>query len=792
MENVLQAYLMADGLTVDGTYYKAPASKYAMQKWVRDHYGMQYKNPIEFAPTENLDKMVEDHYGACVFHWLLRQVDSGFKSLSLHNMPSSWIIMHTPEDRAVRYEELWLEMVNTYEALHEQLEDTEENRKAKDANIKEAVAAKLAKAWENAVPDVKLPYMHIALDSQARGQGSYGSVLLHCTLDKTERAVLKDFTDPALHRRLRYCAVELYMNTVAHFAAPTTVAPCLGYGAQICPDQSAFLIMKYGGETLADFLTSRGSGIPIQAMRQLVIDLFRGISDLHAAGIVHGDLKGNNVLVQENLTDVNVVRSSFIPAQPDWVSPVDSLTALKGKKVNRKLMPNLRYHIGFVCPGIPEGLHVLDLNTVRTICLLEALWQANTAHQGLPGDRPSKEVAMQFLIANDGHVRNHDRHQQRVLEEAFAGHSLVSVLRVEYIRDSFGAPHDFYAWFVVPAKRVWLYPVLSFRMRHHRGTVYAARHSDLSRGRTPKCGTRPGPLQHPGYLMLGIPTSLPNSGDAIPHRLSVLLLDAQNEHRLDFTNSRRQKIQHVLAAARQASIPINWTMWYRPWQTESSSDGFFDDGVGYLTSSEGVPREGAPPATDAFIDGLGPNSDAEQRNHAFLCGNMNAFDSDNISMHHESCYKNVRIAVSSQDPTPTAIVIMGAYVSQCVLHTTLAAVQLGYSVIIVEDACVSYSNLTNVEPENVTATIEGHMDLLHRCAVVLNCADFIQGITQGTKAYGHQPGVVPITRHVHFAPSHIPRTSAAETEPPQQNESDDISAATCMLPAEGAKPNAVK
>ncbi|KAK3251786.1 hypothetical protein CYMTET_38875 [Cymbomonas tetramitiformis] len=288
-------------------------------------------------------------------------------------------------------------------------------------------------------------------DSQATGQGSYGSVLLHCTLDKTERAVLKDFTDPALHRRLRHCAVELYMNTVAHFAAPTTVVPCLGYGAQICPDHSAFLVMKYGGETLADFLTSRGSGIPIQAMRHLVIDLFRGISDLHAAGIVHGDLKGNNVLVQENLPDVgghslklidfglarfhrtdsmaplppvNVVRSSFIPAQPDWVCPDDSLAALKGKVVYRKLMPTFRYHVGFVCPGIPEGLHVLDLNTVRTICLLEALWQAKTAKEGLPGDRPSKEAAMQFLIDNDTHLRKHDHHQQRVLDEAFAGHSL--------------------------------------------------------------------------------------------------------------------------------------------------------------------------------------------------------------------------------------------------------------------------------------------------------------------------------------------------------------------------------
>ena len=86
---------------------------------------------------------------------------------------------------------------------------------------------------------------------------------------------------------------------------------------------------------------------------------------------------------------------------------------------------------------------------------------------------------------------------------------------------------------------------------------------------------------------------------------------------------------------------------------------------------------------------------------------MNAFDSDNISISHESCYRNVRDAVSSQHPTPTGIVIVGAYVSQCVMHTTLAAVQLRYRVVVVEDACVSYRSLADVTPGDLAATVLG-------------------------------------------------------------------------------------
>ncbi|KAK3272756.1 hypothetical protein CYMTET_18965 [Cymbomonas tetramitiformis] len=194
---------------------KAPATKYASEKWVRSHYGMQYKQPIVFAPSADLDKMVEDHFVACVLHWLLRQVDSGFKvsihahadtdekalaltaqlkelGISMSKTLKKWeahkmskdgagkatfigdhsvivlaeydvfLDMHTPEDRAELYEELWTEMVNTYEAIHDRLEDTKENRKLKAKSIKEA-ATKLDRAWENVVPDVKLPYMHIAL-----------------------------------------------------------------------------------------------------------------------------------------------------------------------------------------------------------------------------------------------------------------------------------------------------------------------------------------------------------------------------------------------------------------------------------------------------------------------------------------------------------------------------------------------------------------------------------------------------------------------------------------------------
>ncbi|KAK3244989.1 hypothetical protein CYMTET_45424 [Cymbomonas tetramitiformis] len=150
--------------------------------------------------------MVEDHYVACVLLWLLRQVDSGANvtvhahadtdekaaslsarlkelGISMRKTLKKWEAHKMSKDQAgkatfiERYKELWLEIVNTYEALlHEQLEDTEENRKAKAANIKEA-ATKLAKAWENAVPDAKLPYMHVALVHLPRAILKHGTNL---------------------------------------------------------------------------------------------------------------------------------------------------------------------------------------------------------------------------------------------------------------------------------------------------------------------------------------------------------------------------------------------------------------------------------------------------------------------------------------------------------------------------------------------------------------------------------------------------------------------------------------
>ena len=101
---------------------------------------------------------------------------------------------------------------------------------------------------------------------------------------------------------------------------------------------------------------------------------------------------------------------------------------------------------------------------------------------------------------------------------------------------------------------------------------------------------------------------------------------------------------------------------------------------------------------------------------------------DNISELASSPYRNLLEAVTSQQPAPTVIVIMGAYVSQCVLHTALAAQQLGYCIIIVEDACVAYPTLNNVAPDKLEQVVEGHWDLLTRCAVVLNVEDFISGI----------------------------------------------------------------
>ncbi|KAK3248277.1 hypothetical protein CYMTET_42256 [Cymbomonas tetramitiformis] len=100
-----------------------------------------------------------------------------------------FIDMHTPEDVAERYELLGVCLVDTYEAIHDLREDTLDNRKIKAEAVRTA-AVRLAKAWEDVVPDVKIPYMHIALEASCDEKqsnrknkvteaGEQGQVLLH-------------------------------------------------------------------------------------------------------------------------------------------------------------------------------------------------------------------------------------------------------------------------------------------------------------------------------------------------------------------------------------------------------------------------------------------------------------------------------------------------------------------------------------------------------------------------------------------------------------------------------------
>lgn len=142
-------------------------------------------------------------------------------------------------------------------------------------------------------------------------QGGYASVHKNCTVDRSELVVVKSFlqhdsaissTAPEKKRskRKQYqnCAKEMVMTRLASEASPKFVVPCLRYGVYKLADVP-FLVMPQRGCTLWKYLQEPPVGLLTPAIRlELAQSLLLAVVQLHASKIAHGDLKGNNVLVE--------------------------------------------------------------------------------------------------------------------------------------------------------------------------------------------------------------------------------------------------------------------------------------------------------------------------------------------------------------------------------------------------------------------------------------------------------------------------------------------------------------
>jgi len=123
-------------------------------------------------------------------------------------------------------------------------------------------------------------------------EGGFGRVTLDCVVGGTQRVAIKEF------KNAKECMHELVMGKMACDVS-IGVLPILKYGISV--RGFPFLVTPQEGVTLWEFL-SRRHITPVEKI-DLLSQLVKVMGDLHTAELIHGDLKGNNLLVCDSILD---------------------------------------------------------------------------------------------------------------------------------------------------------------------------------------------------------------------------------------------------------------------------------------------------------------------------------------------------------------------------------------------------------------------------------------------------------------------------------------------------------
>ncbi|KAJ6566670.1 kinase-like domain-containing protein [Mycena capillaripes] len=92
-------------------------------------------------------------------------------------------------------------------------------------------------------------------------------------------------------KRMQFCKEALVWQGLRHFS----IIPFLGIDRHTFPSSFCMVSpwMKHG--TILKYLNDRGR----EEMHRLILDIAQGLDYLHSVKVVHGDLRGNNILISD-------------------------------------------------------------------------------------------------------------------------------------------------------------------------------------------------------------------------------------------------------------------------------------------------------------------------------------------------------------------------------------------------------------------------------------------------------------------------------------------------------------
>ena len=146
------------------------------------------------------------------------------------------------------------------------------------------------------------------------GRGAEGLVYLAVDLELGRQVAIKTLalshdTDPALADRLLDAARNV--STLSH----PNVVPVFEAGRH---EGKPFVVFEFvQGETLKHLIATKGA-LPMARAAVMMTQILAGVAHVHAAGVVHGDLKPANILIGANgiprVTDFGISRRAQRPA----------------------------------------------------------------------------------------------------------------------------------------------------------------------------------------------------------------------------------------------------------------------------------------------------------------------------------------------------------------------------------------------------------------------------------------------------------------------------------------------
>ena len=178
-------------------------------------------------------------------------------------------------------------------------------------------------------------------------KGGFGKVSVKMFLG-VQVVALKEFKEGHFGDMLRELLYALLASQASRH-----VFPPLRYGIRYSSGHVyPFLVFPYGGKTLWEFVDCDTLDLPLK--RNMCVLLLEAVKELHSADLVHGDIKGNNVLVLNKPLGLEGVVVSLIDFS--LTSTVDKTTTMYARLTEQEKVERLK-RAYWIAPELARGFN---------------------------------------------------------------------------------------------------------------------------------------------------------------------------------------------------------------------------------------------------------------------------------------------------------------------------------------------------------------------------------------------------------------------------------------------------